>query len=353
MSSMFGKNIKVSIFGESHGSAIGVTLNGVKAGLKLDYDFIKQEISRRKPLLEISTPRVEDDEFEILSGVFNDYTTGAPITIIVKNKNTISKHYDNDIMRPSHADYSAYVKYDGYNDYRGGGHFSGRITLAVVIAGAICKQILIKNNINIYSHIYNIGSVFDEKCENINESKYAILEEAWNKMRAEILKAKAQDDSIGGTIEAFVNGLPVGVGEPFFDSLESILSHLLFSIPAVKAIEFGAGFDVTKQLGSEVNDFFKYEDGNVITLSNKNGGINGGISNGMPVSLKVGFKPTPSIKKIQKTINVSTKENIEYSINGRHDPCIVPRAMVVVEAMLAIGVLDLYLDYLAHKGLIV
>lgn len=350
MSSTFGKNINISIFGESHGACVGVTLNNIKAGLKIDYDFIKSEINRRKPISDISTPRKEEDEFEVLSGVFNGFTTGSPITIIVKNNNTISKHYDNDIMRPSHADYSGFIKYNGFNDYRGGGHFSGRITLALVIAGAICKMILSKNNIKIESHIYNIGHVFDIY-EEQKENEYTYNTEAWNKMKDVILEAKANDDSIGGSVEAIINGLPVGVGEPFFDSVESILSHLLFSIPAVKGVEFGLGSLVSEKLGSEVNDAFMFSNDTVVTTTNNNGGINGGITNGMPITVKAAFKPTPSIKKQQQTINLRTRENIEYSINGRHDPCIVPRALVVVEAAIAIGILDLYLDYLGDKGL--
>lgn len=350
MSSTFGKNININIFGESHGACVGVTLNNIKAGLKVDLDFIKSEINRRKPIADISTPRKEEDDFEILSGVFNGFTTGAPITVIVRNNNTISKHYDNDIMRPSHADYSGFVKYDGFNDYRGGGHFSGRITLALVIAGSICKMILSKNNIEIESHIYNIGNVYDcirEKRE--NEYTYSL--ESWNEMKETILAAKANGDSVGGSIEAIVTGLPAGIGEPFFDSVESVISHLLFSIPAVKGVEFGLGSKVSEKLGSEVNDPFRYVDGKVVTTTNNNGGINGGITNGMPVTVKAFFKPTPSIKKAQETINLETQKNVEYSINGRHDPCIVPRALVVVEATIAIGILDLYLDYLAIKGL--
>ena len=352
MSSNYGKNINISIFGESHGAAIGVTINGIKAGLEFDTDFIKSEIARRKPIDGISTPRKEEDEFEVLSGVFNGHTTGSPITIIVYNKNTISKHYDNNIIRPSHADYTGFIKYDGFNDYRGGGHFSGRITLAVVIAGAICKLILKKNNINITSHIKSIADVEDEKCSDIlldNQLTYS--KEAWEKMKEAILNAKEKEDSVGGVIEGFVNGMPVGVGEPFFDSIESVLSHLLFSIPAVKGVEFGDGFALTKMFGSKANDPFYTDEKGVYTLDNHNGGINGGISNGSVINVKVAIKPTPSIKAVQKTVDIKEMKNVDYQINGRHDPCIVPRALVVVEAVLAIGILDLYLDYLAHKGL--
>jgi len=344
MSSNYGKNININIFGESHGNAIGVTINGIKAGLYMDLDFINSEINRRKPIEGISTPRKEEDEIEILSGVFNGYTTGAPLTIIVRNKNTISKHYDSTIMRPSHADYTGYVKYDGFNDYRGGGHFSGRITLPIVIAGAICKLLLKKNGINIFSKIKCIGSIVDNNDEITNNDLF-------KKMKEEILKAREMQDSIGGIIEGYITGVPVGVGEPFFDSVESVLSHLLFSIPAVKGVQFGSGFGFANMLGSKANDEFVYNGEVITTKTNNNGGINGGISNGNTIVTSVCIKPTPSISKIQNTINIETKENVEYSINGRHDPCIVPRALVVVEAMLAIGILDLYLDYLKIKGL--
>ena len=352
MSSSYGKNINISIFGESHGNAIGLTVNGIKPGLKLDMAAINSEINRRKPIEGISTPRKEDDEIEILSGEFNGYTTGAPLTIIVRNKNTISKHYDNSVMRPSHADYTGFVKYDGFNDYRGGGHFSGRITLPIVIAGAICKLILKKNGISVRSRIKSIGSVVDEGIfEQYQENSFTYSDASWEKMKEEILNARENQDSVGGIVEGFIDGVPVGVGEPFFDSVESVLSHLLFSIPAVKGVEFGRGFEFANMLGSKANDEFVYDNEKVTTRTNNNGGINGGITNGNMIVTSVCIKPTPSISKVQKTVDIEKKENVEYQINGRHDPCIVPRALVVVEAMLAIGILDLYLDYLAAKGL--
>ncbi len=356
MSSVYGKNINISIFGESHGPVIGTTLIGIKAGLKIDLEFINKEINRRKPIDGISTPRKEEDEFEILSGVFNGYTTGSPITIIVRNNNTINKHYNCNVMRPSHADYTGYIKYDGFNDYRGGGHFSGRITLAVVIAGAIVKLLLKQNGITINSRIKSIGSVTDHENKfEYDDKSLTYSKESWDKMVQEILIAKNNGDSVGGVIEAVVDGLPVGVGEPFFNSIESVLSHLLFSIPAVKGVQFGDGFEMAQMLGSEANDQMEYIeiDGlkSINYKTNHNGGINGGISNGQLIKLDVAIKPTPSIGKIQNTININSQENIEYQIKGRHDPCIVPRALVVIEAMVAIGILDLYLDYLSLKGL--
>lgn len=347
MSSIYGKNIKVSIFGESHGVMLGVTLNGIKPGVKLDIDFIKKEVARRKPIDILSTPRKEADEFEIVSGYFNGYTTGAPLTIVSYNKNTISKNYDKNIMRPSHADYTANVKYNGFQDYRGGGHFSGRITLLVVIAGAICKQVLNHYNIEIKSHIKNIGNVYDDDLANYEEFNNDLLtvsEDKLNKMKEVIVAAKNSLDSVGGSIEACICGVPAGLGEPFFDSVESVLSYLLFSIPAVKAVEFGLGKDFNSSYGSMVNDEFTIINNKVVTKTNNNGGINGGISNGMPIVVTASFKPTPSISKKQNTIDIEEMENVEYEINGRHDPCIVIRAKVVVESMLAIGILDLLMD---------
>ena len=346
MSSVSGKNIKVSIFGESHSDVMGVTINGLKAGLNIDIEFIKLEINRRKPLEGLSTPRKEEDEFEIVTGYFNGYTTGAPLTVLVYNKNKISKHYDKEIARPSHADYTANVKYGGYQDYRGGGHFSGRLTLLLVIAGAICKQVLKEKNIEIKSHISNIVNVYDEHLKDFSfdNSLNTFSDIKYQQMQEEILKAKANNDSLGGSVETFVLGVKAGIGEPLFDSVESVLSHLIFSIPAVKAVEFGLGTGFKDSYGSLVNDAFIVENGIISTKTNNNGGINGGITNGMPIVFKTTFKPTPSISLKQSTINMETMENIEYEVNGRHDPCIVIRARVVVEAVAAIGILDLLLD---------
>ena len=346
MSSVYGKNIKISVFGESHGKMLGVTLHGIKPGIKLDLEFIKSEAIRRKPLEGLSTPRKEEDNFEIVSGYFNGYTTGAPLTVVSYNNNTISKSYDKEIARPSHADYTANVKYKGYQDYRGGGHFSGRLTLMLVVAGAICKQILKEKGIEIKSHIKNIGNILDDEVldiysydnsQTVNSKKYQLMKE-------EIMKAKENDDSIGGSIEVFAINVPSGLGDPMFDSVESILSYLFYSIPAVKGVEFGYGSKFAFSYASLVNDNFYVESGKVKTKTNYNGGINGGITNGMPISATLSFKPTPSISKMQETINMETMENVNYSINGRHDPCIVIRARVVVEAVMAIGILDLLMN---------
>lgn len=352
MSSIFGNNIKISLFGESHGSVIGVTIDGLKAGIKLDISYIEKEIQKRKSISSISTPRVEKDEIEIVSGFFNGYTTGSPLTVIVRNENTKSKDYQPELLRPSHADYSAYLKYNGYQDYRGGGHFSGRITLGIVIAGAICKQILENKGVLIGSHlkqIYNIKDVnfssdedsLKDEILKMNDTDMAVLTES---VKDDIIKcieqAKANQDSVGGIIETAILNLKGGIGEPFFDSIESVLSHLIFSIPAVKGIEFGRGFEFASLYGSEANDQLEYID-YIKTKTNNNGGINGGISNGMPIIIKTVIKPTPSISQKQNTVNIETKENTILEIKGRHDPCIVHRARVVIDSVVAIGILDL------------
>ena len=360
MSSIFGKNIKISLFGESHGSVIGVTINGLKAGLKLDIPYIEKEIQKRKSIASISTPRVEKDEIEIVSGFFNGYTTGTPLTVIVRNENTKSKDYQPELLRPSHADYSAYLKYNGYQDYRGGGHFSGRITLGIVIAGAICKQILENKGVLIGSHLKQVYNIKDfdfsddekqlkEEIIKMNQTDFALINE---NLKEDIIscieEAKLNKDSVGGIIETAVLNLEGGIGEPFFDSIESVLSHLIFSIPAVKGIEFGKGFALSNMFGSEANDELEISD-TIKTKTNNNGGINGGISNGMPIIIKTAIKPTPSISQKQSTVNINTKENTVLEIKGRHDPCIVHRARVVVDSMVAIGVLDLCMQRYGYE----
>lgn len=360
MSSIFGKNIKISLFGESHGSVIGVTIDGLKAGIKLDIPYIEKEIQKRKSIASISTPRVEKDEIEIVSGFFNGYTTGTPLTVIVRNENTKSKDYQPELLRPSHADYSAYLKYNGYQDYRGGGHFSGRITLGIVIAGAICKQILENKGVLIGSHLKQVYNIKDfdfsndekqlkEEIIKMNQTDFALINE---NLKEDIIscieEAKLNKDSVGGIIETAVLNLEGGIGEPFFDSIESVLSHLIFSIPAVKGIEFGKGFALSNMFGSEANDELEISD-TIKTKTNNNGGINGGISNGMPIIIKTAIKPTPSISQKQSTVNINTKENTVLEIKGRHDPCIVHRARVVVDSMVAIGILDLCMQRYGYE----
>ena len=356
MANSYGKLFTISLFGESHSEAIGVVLDGVPSGIELDMDEISFEMQRRAPgNNEFSTPRCESDIPEILSGVFNGKTTGTPICAVIKNTNTRSKDYKPELLRPSHADYSGKLRYNNYNDYRGGGHFSGRLTAPIVFAGAVAKQIIRKENIEIFSHIKNIGNVYDDKLDIVNPDiaglkslKSEVLpfinKEKAKEASEEILSAKSGADSVGGSIEAVIYGLCGGIGSPFFESVESRISAMLFSIPAVKAVEFGIGTEFSKMHGSLANDSFVIESGEVKTKTNNNGGINGGITNGMPVVLTVTIKPTPSIGLKQESVNIETMKNTTIKIEGRHDPCIVGRAVAVIEAALAIVTLDLILE---------
>ena len=348
MSSVIGNNIKLSIFGESHSEYIGLTIHGLNPGIKIDLDYVDKMLELRRPDGILTTSRIEKDEYKIISGYFNGFTTGAPLTILVANNNTISKDYHPEVIRPSTSDYPAYVKYNGFNDYRGSGMFSGRTTVVLVIAGAIARQILKTKNIEVASKIKSILNIEDEetldlsKVNEFNDLKFPTVSlEKRKEMEEVILKAKSNLDSVGGIIETYVLNMPVGVGEPYFDSVESVLSHLVFSIPGVKGVEFGEGFNITKMFGSEANDGLSYEDGNVIFKKNSSGGINGGLSNGQPIIMRTAFRPTPSIAKKQNTINVKTSENEELELHGRHDPCFVMRARVVVDSVVALGLLDL------------
>lgn len=358
MSSIWGENIKYSIFGESHGEAIGIVIDGLPSGVDIDLHLIRKEMKRRAPgINEFSTTRKELDQFEILSGYFNGYTTGAPLSMIIYNKNQRSSDYERDkvFIRPSHVDYTAYLKYNGFNDYRGGGHFSGRLTAPLVFAGAIAKQIIEKKGIKVGSHIYSIGNILDKPFEelDLNEqiidklsnTQFPVIDRLKSEnMKNLILNVKEDGDSIGGIVECVILNLPPGLGSPFFDSLESKLAHILFSIPAVKGVEFGAGFKISYMKGSEANDEFYIEDDKIKTVTNNNGGILGGISNGMPIIFRVAFKPTPSIAKTQNTVDINSKKNTTIEIQGRHDPCIVQRAIPVVEAVAAMVALDCLFD---------
>lgn len=355
MSGMWGSKIKLSIFGESHGNAIGITIDGLPAGFSIDMDKIMMEMARRAPgKSSLSTPRKESDIPEILSGYFEGKTTGTPLCAIIRNSNTKSKDYSKlkDVMRPGHADYTGAVRYKGFNDYRGGGHFSGRITAPLVFAGAICKQILEVKGIIVSAHINSIGKIkdcsflesdiSDELLNSFKENELPLINtKLEDEMRQEILSTRSSGDSIGGTIECAILGVSPGIGDPFFDSVESTLAHLMFSVPAVKGIEFGKGFDISKMRGSEVNDEYYLENGNIKTKTNNNGGILGGITNGMPIIFNVAIKPTASIFKEQNTVNIVTMEETTLCIEGRHDPCIVQRALPVIEAVAAIGITEL------------
>lgn len=355
MSGMWGSKIKLSIFGESHGNAIGITIDGLPAGFSIDMDKIMMEMARRAPgKSSLSTPRKESDIPEILSGYFEGKTTGTPLCAIIRNSNTKSKDYSKlkDVMRPGHADYTGAVRYKGFNDYRGGGHFSGRITAPLVFAGAICKQILEVKGIIVSAHINSIGKIkdcsflesdiSDELLNSFKEKELPLINtKLEDEMRQEILSARSSGDSIGGTIECAILGVSPGIGDPFFDSVESTLAHLMFSVPAVKGIEFGKGFDISKMRGSEANDEYYLENGNIKTKTNNNGGILGGITNGMPIIFNVAIKPTASIFKEQNAVNIVTMEETTLCIEGRHDPCIVQRALPVIEAVAAIGITEL------------
>lgn len=355
MSGIWGNKIKYSIFGESHGKAIGITIDGLEAGIELDLEEIRREMKRRVPgKNKLSTARDEKDEFEILSGYFNGKTTGTPICATIKNNDQHSKDYEKtkNLMRPGHADYTGFIKYNGFNDYRGGGHFSGRITAPIVFAGAIAKQVLNKKGIIVGSHIKSIGNIKEEFFQEVHIDE-DIIKELGNKefptidkdkglkMQNLILKMREEMDSVGGVVECAILNLPSGIGSPFFHSVESVLSSLLFSIPAVKGVEFGAGFNIANMKGSEANDEFYIKNRKISTYTNNNGGVLGGITNGMPLIFRIAFKPTPSIAKEQKTVDISRGENTIIKIEGRHDPCIVQRAVPVVEAVAAMGVLEL------------
>lgn len=355
MSSIWGSNIKISVFGESHGEAIGVVLDGLPSGEKINFNEINIQMKRRRPGSDnLVTTRKESDTSNIISGIFEGKTTGAPLCAIIYNENVSSKDYEKSrfLPRPGHADFTAHIKYKGFEDFRGGGHFSGRLTAPVVFAGAICRQILAKKGIFIGSHIVSVGNISDEKfnpvdipykvLDRLSHCVFPVLnEEIKKKMEAKILEVKAQKDSIGGVIECAVIGAPCGIGEPIFDNIESKISSIIFGIPGVKGVEFGGGFELSKKCGSVCNDNFTVSNGMIKTTTNNSGGILGGISSGMPIIFRVAFKPTPSIAKEQTTVNLESGLTEKISIKGRHDPCIAVRAGAVVEAAAAIAILDL------------
>lgn len=348
--------MRYSIFGESHGPAIGVVLEQVPPGLVLDREAISKEMARRAPgKSPLSTARKEADVPEILSGVFNGKTTGTPLCAIIHNSDHHSKDYAKTrfLARPSHGDYTGFVRYQGCNDYRGGGHFSGRLTAPLVFAGAVAKQLLAQRGITVGAHISQIGTVKDKSFadtqltptlfQTLSEKAFPTVDDqAGAAMQAEILQAREELDSIGGAIQCAVLGLPVGVGSPDLGcNVEGVLAQHLFAVPAVKGISFGAGFAFASMRGSAANDPFYMDGGQVKTRTNHSGGVNGGISNGMPVLFQVAIRPTPSIGQEQNTINFSTMEDAKLTIQGRHDPCIVHRAVPVIEAAAALAICEL------------
>lgn len=359
MSSIWGSKLRLSIFGESHGEGIGVVIDNLPPGIKIDMNYINKQMARRSPGKgELSTSRNESDSVSILSGIFNDQTTGAPLCAIINNEDKKSKDYSElkNKMRPGHSDYTAFIKYAGLNDYRGGGHFSGRITAPLLFAGALAMYILEKHKaIHISSHINSIYNIEDDKInldnyeagrfDYLRDMKFPVIAtEKGELMEAEIIRAKNQTDSVGGTVETIITNISAGYGEPFFDSVESKLSHMIFSIPSVKGIEFGAGFNITKMYGSSANDSYFINDGKVLAKTNNNGGILGGITNGMPIIFRTAIKPTPSISLLQETVNISSMENTNLQVIGRHDPCIVPRVVPVIEGAAALVILDLIME---------
>lgn len=350
MKNTFGDSVSITVFGESHGASVGAVLDGIAPGIAVDPDYIAHRLDLRRPSGAISTARREADEFTIESGVYRGFTTGTPICIMMKNTDVRSSDYDmlDGIARPSHADYSGYCKYHGYEDARGGGHFSGRLTAPIVAVGAIALDALKGKGIYIGTHLSECAGVKDRAFADfaddigmLEDLYFPVLsDDAGEKMRTEIMLAKADGDSVGGVLETAVIGLPAGVGEPFFDSLESKISHAMFSIGGVKGIEFGDGFALAAMRGSEANDTMHMENGAVVTDKNSSGGINGGLSNGMPVVFRVAVKPTPSIAVEQDTVNYKTGENTTVLTPGRHDPCIAHRARAVVDSLAAIAICD-------------
>ena len=350
MKNTFGTSVAVTLFGESHGEYIGATIDGLAPGIEIHHEYISHMLTQRRPAGKISTPRKEKDEYKIVSGVINGKTTGTPITILIPNENVKSGDYAQmkTVARPSHADYTADCKYHGFQDSRGGGHFSGRITAALVAAGAICKCALEQKGIIIGTHVKKCAGIQDREFEDLssdiqtlNKSTFAVLDEArGEKMQEAILAAASEGDSVGGVLETAIIGMPVGVGEPWFDTVESMLSHMLFSIPAVKGVEFGAGFAIADMRGSKANDPLRTEHGAVVSTSNNNGGINGGITNGMPILFRSAIKPTPTIFKPQDTIDFRTMTDTVLEPKGRHDPAIVHRARIVQDAAAAIVLCD-------------
>lgn len=350
MKNTFGASVAVTIIGESHGEYIGAVIDGLAPGIDVNENYINNMLFLRRPEGKISTPRKEKDEFKIVSGVVNGKTTGTPVTILIPNENVKSADYSEmrTVARPSHADYTAECKYHGFQDSRGGGHFSGRITAALVAAGAILKCALEQKGIYIGTHIKKCAGISDRDfgdlisdIKELNKKTFAVLDDSLiDKMTNSIIEASTDGDSVGGVLETAVCGMPEGVGEPWFDSVESLISHIMFSIPAVKGIEFGAGFKIADMKGSEANDIMKLENNKIVTVTNNNGGINGGITNGMPIIFRTAVKPTPTIFKPQNTVDFKTMTETVLEPKGRHDPAIVHRARVVQDAATAIVICD-------------
>lgn len=347
MRNVLGNNVTLTLFGESHQECVGAVLDGFPAGVKIDEEFIDKMLAKRRPSSLTDTARKENDNYKIVSGVFNGFSTGAPICMIIPNENVRSGDYEERIIRPSHADYVSEIKYNGFADYRGGGHFSGRLTAPIVGLGAICLKALNDKGIVIGTHILKCGKAEDvpfgdikKDVLSLDKKNIPVISDIEEEVEKEILAAKNDLDSIGGVIQTGIEGLPAGVGEPWFSSLEGVLANAMFSLGGVKGIEFGKGFDFADGRGSELNDSLAFVNGEVKTKSNNNGGINGGISNGMPIIFNLAIKPTPSIGKEQDSVDLKNKENVKIQIKGRHDPAIIRRISVVVTCLTAIVLAD-------------
>ncbi len=355
MGSVFGNKVKISVFGESHGTGIGVVIDGLPSGERIDMEELYAQMSRRAPGGDkTATPRKEPDKPQILSGMIDDVTTGAPLAAVIYNTNTRSQDYGNVMSspRPGHSDYAAHIRYSGYNDIRGGGHFSGRLTANIVFAGAVARQILKRRGIEIAGHIYSIGNVSDapfdpvgipqELIDRLNHEKFTLVDETKEQlMRDEVEKVRIKGDSIGGVVECIIQGMPAGIGEPMFFGVENVISSVVFGVPAVKGIEFGSGFMGSRMTGSMNNDEFYYDGDTVKTVTNNHGGILGGITSGMPIVFRAAIKPTPSISIQQNTVDLQSGEDTVLTVHGRHDPCIVPRAVPVIESAAALAVINM------------
>jgi chorismate synthase len=354
-----GKEFTVTSFGESHGKIVGTIVDGCPAGLRFSEADVQAELDRRIPVKpEIVSGRIEKDKAQILSGVFNGFTTGAPICMMVKNKEADSSDYEaiKELPRPGHADYTAHIRYGGFNDYRGGGRFSGRVTVALIMAGVIAKKLLRAVDADVLAYTKSIGKIKMDRTPSFEEIQKRRYETAVRcpdlacaeKMERAIVNARKEGDSLGGVIECIALNVPAGVGEPLFDSLDADIAKVLLAVPAVKGVEFGAGFRAAELKGSENNDAFRMQGGKVVASTNNAGGILGGMSSGMPIVVRVAVKPTPSITKEQRTVDVAKMKDAAIKVKGRHDPCVVPKAVPVVESAVAI----VLADHMIRAGLI-
>lgn len=364
MKNSFGSSLQLTLFGESHGPLIGAVLDGLPAGFAIDLDAVKADMEKRAARSTLSTARQEADEVHLVSGFFEGKTTGSPLTILIENKSQHSADYAQlkSRLRPGHADFSAFAKYGGYQDYRGGGHFSGRLTAPIVAAGSICRQILSARGIKCATHILSLHGIADvpfaeepdlltRQMEQVNSVSFAVIDESVKPaMEEQILKARENRDSVGGVLECIMTGVPAGLGEPFFDSCESVLSHLLFSIPGVKGVSFGDGFGFAALYGSQANDPLRVQKDEIVLTSNHSGGINGGITNGRPIRIQIAMRPTPSIYQKQQSVSYLDKQEVDLEIKGRHDPAIIHRARIVVDAMVCFGLLNLAMEAAATRA---